>query len=100
MNDPILADVARQLKETVTIRRVLQDKGVALHVKPGGRAFALCPLHREDTPSFRVFSAEDRTERFAIPDLVQYCRLTEAWAPSARKRGPLRPVARSNTPAH
>ena len=64
MNDPALADIARQLKEIVTIRRVLQDKGVALHEKPGGRAFALCPLHREDTPSFRIFSVEDHTERF------------------------------------
>ena len=64
MNDPALADIARQLKEIVTVRRVLQDKGVALYEKPGGKAFALCPLHREDTPSFRVFPVEDHTERF------------------------------------
>jgi len=64
MNDPTLEDIARRLKEIVTIRRVLQDKGVALHEKPGGRAFVLCPLHREDTPSFRIFPAGDHTERF------------------------------------
>ena len=64
MTDPALADIARQLKETVTIRRVLRDLGVGLHEKPGGRAFALCPLHQEDTPSFRVFSGKDQIERF------------------------------------
>ncbi len=64
MTDPTLADIARQLKEAVTIRRVLRDMRVALHEKPGGRAFALCPLHQEDTPSFRVFSGKEQTERF------------------------------------
>ncbi len=64
MTNPALAEIAQQLRETVTIRRVLRDMGVALHEKPGGRAFALCPLHREDTPSFRVFSVKDQTERF------------------------------------
>ncbi len=64
MTDPTFAEIVQQLKETVTIRRVLRDMGVVLHEKLGGRAFALCPLHREDTPSFRVFSVKDQTERF------------------------------------
>src|SRR5713226_9335294 len=64
MTNSALAEIARQLREIVTVRRVLQDKGVALHEKHGGRAFALCPLHREDTPSFRIFPVEDQTERF------------------------------------
>jgi len=64
MTNPVLAEIAQQLRETVTVRRVLQDMGVALHEKPGGRAFALCPLHQEDTPSFRVFPGKDQTERF------------------------------------
>ncbi len=64
MTNSALAEIAQQLREAVTIRRVLQDRGVALHEKPGGRAFALCPLHREDTPSFRIFPVKDQTERF------------------------------------
>ncbi len=64
MTDPTLAEIAQQLREAVTIRRVLRDMGVALREKPGCRAFALCPLHQEDTPSFRVFSGKDGAERF------------------------------------
>jgi DNA primase len=64
MTNPALAEIAQQLREAVTIRRVLRDRGVALHEKPGGRAAALCPLHQEDTPSFRIFPVKDQTERF------------------------------------
>jgi hypothetical protein len=65
MTNSALAEIAQQLKEAVTIRRMLKDRGVALHEKPGGRAFALCPLHREGTPSFRIFPVKDQTERFS-----------------------------------
>ncbi len=64
MTNPALAEIAQRLREAVTIRRVLRDMGVALHEKPGGRAFVLCPLHQEDIPSFRIFPVKDQTERF------------------------------------
>jgi DNA primase len=64
MTNSTLAEIAQQIREAVTIRRVLRDMGVALHEKPGGRAFALCPLHQEDTPSFRIFPIKDQNERF------------------------------------
>jgi len=47
-------DFARQIKDQVSIERVMQDHGIRLR-KAGGYTFkALCPFHQEKTPSFNV----------------------------------------------
>jgi DNA primase len=59
-----LREVATQLRERLTIRQVLEDRGVIL--RSVGRSFrALCPFHAEDRPSFHVSpSPTDGVERF------------------------------------
>lgn len=59
-----LREVATQLRERLSIRQALEDRGVVL--RPAGRSLrALCPFHAEDRPSFNVSaSPHDGIERF------------------------------------
>ncbi|HLW46140.1 MAG TPA: CHC2 zinc finger domain-containing protein [bacterium] len=59
-----LREIASQLRERLTIRQVLEDRGVVL--RAAGRSLrCLCPFHAEDRPSFHVSpSPNDGVERF------------------------------------
>jgi len=64
LHDPELADVARQIGDAVTMRRVLEEHGVRVREKRDRSAFALCPFRTEQTPSFHVYVDQSKTERF------------------------------------
>ena len=59
-----LREVATQLRERLSIRQALEDRGVVL--RPAGRSLrALCPFHAEERPSFNVSAPpHDGIERF------------------------------------
>jgi DNA primase catalytic core len=62
---PELAELARRLKDAASITGILaKERGISPRRSGSGRAWYLCPLHAEDTPSFVVHAGQDGHERF------------------------------------
>ena len=49
----ITRDGIERLKAANPLAAIVAERGIALH-RRGQHLFALCPLHREDTPSFVI----------------------------------------------
>lgn len=52
-----------EIRRDMRISQYASDQGVKL-IRSGREFMACCPLHREKTPSFSIFTAKDGAERF------------------------------------